>query len=160
MKLDLTKLPVAEAIIGFLIAALAVTFVLAFGAVNGGDEEQIVEPSPSASPGGSPSPGGGPEVVMRDNSFAPNELTVKSGATVTIQLKNEGSAIHNMHIAGSDGYSGGFCAPGGGDPCSDPNTVSGGQTAALAWAVPAQPGKVDFRCDFHPQEMTGTITIE
>jgi len=88
MKLDLTKLPVAEAIIGFLIAALAVTFVLAFGAVNGGDEEQIVEPSPSASPGGSPSPGG-PEVVMRDNSFAPNELTVKSGATVTIQLKTK-----------------------------------------------------------------------
>ncbi len=100
MKLDLTKLPVAEAIIGFLIAALAVTFVLAFTAVNGGDEGQVVEPSPSSSPGGSPTPGGGPEVVMHDNSFAPNELTVKAGATVTIQELDNGSEPEIYTIVG------------------------------------------------------------
>ncbi len=163
MKLDLAKLPVGETIVGFLLAALAVTFVAAFLATDSGGKEQ---PAASATPGGSPtppgaSPGGPGSVTMADNKFQPDKLTVKAGATVTIDITNKGVATHNMHIAGEGNkYNESFCNPGGKEPCSDPNIVGPGQTAKLTWTAPAAPGTVDFRCDFHPVEMIGTITVQ
>jgi plastocyanin len=168
MKLDITKLPVVEAVIGFLVLATALTFVGAFAATGGGAEEDVVSGSPSPSetsrPGGTPSPdgdGNGPiEVAMQDNSFDPDEITVEAGSTVTLDITNEGRAIHNLHIAGLDGeFTEDFCE-GGADPCSVPNRVRGGETASFTWEVPDATGEVDFRCDFHAQQMTGTITIE
>ena len=166
MKLDLTRLPVAEGVIGFLVVAIVITFVGAFSATGGDAEEETVSPPPdeTAAPDGTPPPDGDGdgaiEVAMLDNRFEPSELTVQAGSTATFNLTNEGRAIHNMHIAGPDGdYMEDFC-DGSGDPCSEPNRVSGGQSATLTWEVPDAPGEVDFRCDFHAQDMTGTITIE
>ena len=119
------------------------------------------EPTDSAT--GSPGPGDGAlEVVMRDNAFDPDELTVTAGETVTFTIVNEGLITHNMHIAGESGeYDQAFCDATGADPCSDPNTVGAGEEATLEWEVPDTPGEeVDFRCDFHATDMTGTITIE
>jgi plastocyanin len=168
MKFDITKLPVIEGTIGFFIVVIIVTFIGAFSATGGGAEDEAVpgSPTPRESPqdGGTPPPNGdgnGPiPVIMNDNSFDPDEITVPAGASVTFNLTNEGGAIHNMHIAGPDGeYSEDFCE-GGGDPCSDPTRVRGGDAATLTWEVPPSTGEVDFRCDFHPQQMTGKITIE
>ena len=162
MKFDLTRLPVLEAIIGFLVLMLIVTFVGAFAATDGGGEGEAVTASPTpadGSPGPSPSPGGPIPVVLRDNSFDPDELTVQAGSTATFEITNDGNALHNLHIAGRGGdYTEDFCE--GADPCSDPNQIRGGQSATLTWEVTPSPGEVDFRCDFHPSEMTGTITIE
>jgi plastocyanin len=165
--MDITKLPIIEGVVGFLIVVIIITFVGAFSATGGGAEGGEVSPPPpdeTAGPDETPPPDGngdGPiEMVMQDNSFDPEDLTVKAGGPVTFNLTNEGSATHNMHIAGPDGdYSEDFCR-GGGDPCSDPNSVGAGDSATLTWEVPASPGEVDFRCDFHPQDMTGTITVE
>jgi plastocyanin len=162
MKLDIAKLPVAEAVIGFLVVMIIVAFVGAFSATSGSDEGEAVSASPTsgASPGASASPGGALAVTMHDNRFDPNEITVQAGAAATIQIKNDGKSPHNMHIAGPGGdYTEDFCA-GTGDPCSNPNQVRAGQTATLTYQVPASAGEVDFRCDFHPQEMTGKITIQ
>lgn len=165
MKLDLTRLPVLEAIIGFLVIMLIVTFVGAFAATDGGGGSEAVSESPTseATPAdGTPEPGGATQVTMRDNSFDPEDLTVQAGSTASFEITNDGSAIHNMHIAGPDGdFTEDFCAGGpAGDPCSDPTRVRGGESATLTWPVPPNPGEVDFRCDYHPTEMTGTITIE
>lgn len=163
MKLDLAKLPVLEAIIAFLVVMTGVTFVGAFSATGGASEEEAVSasPTPRVTPadGASPSPGGPIEIVMRNTRFDPDEITVQAGNTATFQMTNEDSAIHNMHIAGPEGYTEDFCE-GSGDPCSDPDRITKGETATLTWEVPNSPGEVDFKCDFHPQEMTGTITIE
>jgi plastocyanin len=164
MKLDLAKLPVLEGVIAFLLVMTVVTFVGAFASTDGEGEAAVVAESPTPRdtppPGGSPTPGAGVEVVMRDNSFEPDEMTVQAGTTVTFEITNEGRALHSMHIAGQSGdYAEDFCE-GGGDPCSDPNRLAGGDTATLIWDAPAEPGEVDFRCDFHPRDMTGTITIE
>ncbi len=164
MKFDLTRLPVLEGIIGFLVLMLIVTFIGAFSATQSGGEEGAVAgsttPAASPSPGESPSPGGPIPVALRDNSFDPNELTVQAGGTATFEITNNGRALHNMHIAGPGGdFTEDFCE-GGADPCSDPNQIRGAQTATLTWQVPPTPGEVDFRCDFHPSEMTGTITIQ
>jgi plastocyanin len=170
MKLDITRLPVVEGVVVFFIIVLGVTFAGAFAATNSGGEEAAVAESPTPdetpengatpSDGRSPSPGGPMQVVMQDDSFDPNELTVAAGSTAVFEISNEGSSRHNMHIAGEGNeFTEDFCE-GGGDPCSDPNSVDGGETATLTWQVPPEPGQVDFRCDFHPEDMTGTITSE
>ena len=166
MKFDITKLPVVEGVMAFFFVAIVLTFIGAFSATGGGAEDEAVTASPS--PQGTPRDGATPPpdgdgliaVIMNDNSFDPDEITVPVGGTAIFEIANEGGAIHNMHIAGADGeYAEDFCE-GGGDPCSDPTRVRGGEAATLTWEVPPSPGEVDFRCDFHPQQMTGKITIE
>jgi plastocyanin len=168
MKIDIAKLPVVEAVVGFFIVVIIVTFIGAFSATGGGAEDKAVSgsPTPRETPrdGASPSPdadGAGPiALIMKDNSFDPNEITVSGGSSVTFDITNDGSAIHNMHIAGPDGdFTEDFCE-GSADPCSNPNRLRGGATATLTWKVPDSPGEVDFRCDFHPEQMTGKIIIE
>ena len=163
MKLDITKLPLGEALIGFVLVAVVLTFVLAFAypTQSGlGDKTTKGSPTPEASPTpqGTPSgtPSGGLAVVMKDNLFEPAELTVKAGASVAFDLKNEGVAIHNMRVAGPDGsYNTDD------DAVSDPQLVNAGEAATLAWTAPAQPGEMKFQCDFHVSVgMVGTITVE
>jgi plastocyanin/heme-degrading monooxygenase HmoA len=115
------------------------------------------EPAPTAENGESPAPGaeGDAIVSMGDNFFDPNDITVATGAETTFQLTNNGNAVHNMRIAGEDGeYNTDD------DTVSDPDVVSGGDTAALDWTAPAGAGEIIFRCDFHPTEMTGTLTVQ
>lgn len=159
MKFDITKLPVGEMIIGFLLVALALTFVGAFAATNKDAVGGLVA---SATPGGgspaaSPTGGGGGNlaVTMTDNKFNPTEFTVSAGASVTFDATNNGTAIHNLRIAGADGeYNTSD------DAVSDPQLVTGGGTATLAWDAPADAGEVLFQCDFHPTDMKGTITVQ
>ena len=163
MKLDITKLPLGEALIGFVLAAVVLTFVLAFAfPTESGLKDKVVtgSPTPEASPTpqGTPagSPGAGIAVSMKDNIFEPAELTVKAGESVTINLTNDGVAIHNMRIAGADGkYNTDD------DAVSDPQLVNAGGTATLNWTAPGQPGEVKFQCDFHVSVgMIGTIAVE
>ncbi len=155
MKLDLSKLPVGEAVIGFMLIATIVTFILAFTYVDTLAPDTGGEPSPTASGGASETPpSGGLEVVMTDNKFDPDSLTVVSGEETTISLTNEGAAIHNLRIAGADGD-----YDTSDDVVSDPDTIRGGQSGTIVW-TPEAPGDVDFRCDFHPTEMKGTITVQ
>jgi plastocyanin len=155
MKLDLAKLPVGEAVIGFLLVATIITFALAFKWVDdqGEAEEPIVSETPAPTEGGTP--GNEIAISMGDNFFDPDQVTVLADQQITVNLTNEGSAIHNMVIAGPDGEYGTDD-----DAISDPEIVSGGQEAVVTWTSPAEPGEIDFRCAFHPQQMTGTITVQ
>lgn len=157
MKFDITKLPVGEMMIGFLLLALAVTFVGAFAAT--GDDDGgggAVSETPAESVTTAPTGGGGNiAVTMTDNKFDPSAFTVNAGASVTFDLTNKGVAIHNMRIAGPDGsYTSSDSV------VSDPGLVSGGQTATLSWDAPSDAGEIIFQCDFHPTDMKGTITVQ
>ena len=75
MKLDVTKLPLGEALIAFVLAAVAVTFVLAFTLPSDAgieSEEAVAELSPTpAPPDVTPTPGGPPpELVQRGRELA------------------------------------------------------------------------------------------
>jgi len=104
--------------------------------------------------------GAGPEPVtfdisMRDNFFEPSEFAVSPGQQVTFNLTNDGQAIHNMRIAGlDDEYNSDD------DAVSDPDLFEPGGAGTLVWTAPDQPGTINFRCDFHPAESVGTITVE
>ena len=159
MKLDLTRLPVGEMVVGFLIVSLLATFILAFTLVESGSDaiEDAVTDATSTAVSGDAA------ISMGDNFFDSNDITVAAGDTLTFSLTNDGAAVHNMHIAQPDGnYSDeGICELDSADPCSDPAAVTSGETAVLEWEASDESGAViAFRCDFHPAEMTGILTIQ
>jgi plastocyanin len=160
MRLD--RLPVGEALVGFLLLVLVASFLVARDKVTTGEGgEDGGSPTATSGPTGTPGPGE-LSITMHDNRFDPNELTLTAGADVTIQLSNEGAAVHNVHVAGADGsYPETFCTAGGPNPCSDPTRIPGGDSGTLTFTVPDTPGEqLAFRCDFHPTEMKGTFNIQ
>lgn len=93
-------------------------------------------------------------VEMKDNLFVTTQYTVKAGAKVTFAITNAGKIPHNMSVAGPNGnYADALAVT------SDPQIIGGGKTGTLVWQAPTAPGTYDFQCDFHPQQMTGTITV-
>ncbi len=175
MKLDVTKLPLGEALIAFVLAAVAVTFVLAFTLPSDagieekaeGDDDAVAEMSPTTeeTPADGETAGAAIAVSMGDNFFELEgerepDIPVPLGGQVTFNLTNDGFAIHNLHIAGTDNeYGDAFCETGGDEPCSDPNLFAGGDTGNITFSFD-ETGTFVFRCDFHPVEMVGTITVE
>lgn len=155
--------------IGGLVVVLAVT--LAGGttwALVEKDDTGAEEPGPSAS--GEPTPTGsapaGDMIVLGDNYFEFNgtqnpEIDLSAGQEMTFTLDNTGAAIHNMHVDGTnDTYEESVCTVGGpATACSDPNTVPGGTQATITINI-SEPGTYNFRCDFHPTEMFGTIVVQ
>jgi nitrite reductase (NO-forming) len=92
---------------------------------------------------------------MSDNVFRPTTATVKAGTTVAFDLPNEGKVPHNMRIADSKGsYDSKESV------VSRPELINPGKKGALTWKVPTTPGAYKFRCDIHPVDMVGTITVE
>lgn len=159
MRLD--KLPIDMAVVGFLVTAIIVTFALAFTVIELPAGEAEPEPSPTDDGGETPAPGE-LAITMSDNSFDPEELTVTAGETITISVANEGVNVHNVHIADENGdFADTFCDASAAGACSDPNRIGGGASGTVTWTVPDTPGaSIPFRCDFHSNEMTGTITIQ
>ena len=154
------------------IAVLAAT-VLAGGAIfavveDDEGEASGEEPTAAASPDDGAAADGTPgslAVSMGDNFFefageAEPAIAVAAGEEITIDLTNDGLAIHNMHIAGTDNEFGdAICELGGEEPCSDPDLFQAGDTGSITFSFD-EPGTFIFRCDFHPAEMIGTIEVQ
>ncbi|HSP55611.1 MAG TPA: cupredoxin domain-containing protein [Dehalococcoidia bacterium] len=81
-------------------------------------------------------------------------LTVPAGKTITINIKNIGTAIHNMRFVGDDNK-----YDNNDDSVSNPALVSAGQSATLTFTAPDKAGTYDFRCDFHPTDSVGKIKV-
>jgi cytochrome c oxidase subunit II len=124
--------------------------------------------TPSATPEGTPPPPppppppGGVVIDLDDNVFVFNgeenpTLQAAANTEVTFNLNNVGNAIHNMHIA-VDGFDADLCDGSDNDPCSEPDSISGGDTGTITFNLPA--GTYDYRCDFHTSEMSGTLEVQ
>ena len=164
MKLDVTKLPLGEALIGFVLAALAVTFVLAFtignndGGIGGeeADEDGAVaemSPSPEETPTDGGTTGGGTTVevaMIPVIQFDTTDVTVPAGQTVTLTADNQDPGIpHNWAVYTDDSASELIA----GTPiCTD-------CTETITFEPPP-PGVYFFRCDVHPIQMVGTFVVE
>lgn len=144
------------------ISLIALSFACGGDDDSGGDGTVAATTPAAATPTGDGS-GDGESVILDVsmdelagvNIFKPTVFTVPSGAEVTFNITNDGTAIHNMRIAGADGV-----YNNGDDAVSDPDFVSGGSEATLEWTAPGEPGEIAFRCDLHPTDMLGTITVE
>lgn len=82
-------------------------------------------------------------------------LTVPAGEEITISLRNDGIAIHNMRFAGDDNT-----FDNDDDATSDPALINGGANGVLTFTAPSDAGTYDYRCDFHPTDMKGQIVVE
>lgn len=95
------------------------------------------------------------KIDMKDNVFSPKVFTVKAGDSVTFDAANVGKVPHNIRIAPLDGN---YDSPQ--SVVTDPEIVNAGKSGTLKWTVPTATGTYKFRCDIHPTEMTGTITVQ
>ncbi len=96
------------------------------------------------------------EVGMQDNLFVVNNLKVKAGEEVSIRIVNQGQNPHNLRAAGPDGqWNSGddFAVP------ADGSLIQRGERAEAVFRLD-QPGVYVFRCDAHPTQMWGVITVE
>jgi len=114
-------------------------------------------PAATTKPAATAAPAGAQtfDVTQGNFFFQPKEFTVKAGQKVTFNIKNNGTATHNMRVAGADNQ---FNTAD--DATSKDPRILAGQTSTLEWTAPAKAGKYDFHCDFHPTQMTGTITVQ
>ena len=153
--------------IGAIVAVLAITLAGGTTWALVEEDEYPAEDGSAEPTNGEPTDGPGagePTIVIGDNFFeydgekAP-AIPVTAGEAVTLALHNEGAALHNMHVDGtSDEYEEPLCEPGGpATACSEQLTA--GTEGTLEINI-AEPGTYNFRCDFHPVEMTGTLVVE
>jgi plastocyanin len=95
----------------------------------------------SASNTSSASSSGETEVEMYDDYFQPKTISGKPGATVKVELKNEGSREHNFKIDGQKADA----------------DVEPGEDAKVSVVIPKS-GSVQFYCEYHKGlGMTGTV---
>jgi plastocyanin len=136
-----------------------------FEVVEGGPTGPAEAPPPGEEPPGEEPPAGGDgsTIEMDDNVFVVDgeenpTITIDADTDVTFTLDNVGAALHNMHVAAADDYEAAFCDGDGEDPCSDPPRITGGNTGTITINLPA--GTYEYRCDFHTQEMVGTLEVQ
>lgn len=133
-----------------------------FTAVEGGPTG--APPPAGEPPAGEPPPGDGAQTIdMDDNVFILNDeenptISIAADTDATFTVANVGTALHNLHVAVADDFESDFCNGNGSEPCSDPPRVSGGSSGTITLNLPA--GEYQYRCDYHPDEMQGTIQVE
>jgi len=149
MPAELLRLPANRDRRWLLAAVLALALATAMVAVacGSGSSGKAIR----ITPGGA---GATLDITVGDNFYKPNEFQVRAGQQVTLNVTNEGVAVHTVRLAGPDNR-----YETDDDTALDPPMIKSGQTVSLVWTAPSEPGTYKFRCDYHPEE-TGTITVE
>ncbi len=149
-----------------LVFALVLVAVAACGGGDGDETSRTQTPTLQAQR----APDAGPatfDISQREESpygivsrgsqtFEPAAFIVNTGQQVTFNITNEGQSWHNMRVDGGDGAFGTAD-----DTLSDhePRFLPG-DTGTLVWTAPDSPGEIQFRCDFHPDVMIGSIKVQ
>jgi plastocyanin len=123
------------------VTALALALVLPLAGCGGGDDDDGGDSAASEQEQERPS-GPTTDITARDFAFDPSEVTLEAGREVTIVLTNEDDAEHNITVEDLD----------------VDEDAEGGQTGQAT--ITPDAGSFDFQCKYHPNQMTGTITVE
>ncbi|MCC7363755.1 MAG: cupredoxin domain-containing protein [Dehalococcoidia bacterium] len=122
---------------GFMVGA----GLTAFQEDNGGGGEGVAPtPTQAADPY---------TVIATDNKFNVANLVAPPNTEVTYTLNNRGQTVHNISFYESEG---------GAEIVMGP-PIKGGESGETTFTTPGV-GTYFFVCDFHPEEMTGTLTIQ
>ena len=110
-------------------------------------------------------PTDGDLIILGDNFFEYDgerepAISVALDQEVSFNLENQGAAIHNLQVNGMDNtYTVNTCEPDNASRfCSDPGLLRGSDKGTLTVQFD-EPGTYNFRCDFHPTEMFGTLVV-
>lgn len=141
--------------------AVAAAAALAMAGCGGDAGDEQATPTPEQSPE-SPSPtatdtpedgaGADLEVEAEDISFDEDSYTVSAGANVTVEFKNRDQGIpHNFAVyESSDAQQEIFVG----------EVITGEAETTYDFQAPAETGTYFFRCDVHPEQMTGDFVVE
>ena len=95
------------------------------------------------------------EIDMADNIFVTNNVQLEVGQEVTLVVNNVGRELHNFRVAGLDGEwntEDDIVAP------SDGTLLEGEMTGEGTFVL-NQEATLVFRCDVHPNDMWGQISV-
>jgi plastocyanin len=95
--------------------------------------------------GGDDEGGGGStslDVTAQDFEFAETSLTAPAGEEVELQFTNDGEAEHSFTV----------------DDLEVEVEAEGGESATTNFTADA--GTYEFHCEYHPDQMTGELTVE
>ena len=133
-----------------LFALILACLALGLVAAGCGGDDNSSSSSDSGSDGASkaeePSGGGGAKVGMQNVQFAPKDITVKPGETIT--FTNDESIPHDVHKTSG---------PGKDFSSGDTGGMQQGDTFELKLD---EPGKYGYVCNVHAPGMAGTITVK
>jgi plastocyanin len=121
---------------------------LAAAACGGSDSDADLSTDPVSTE--SPSTGASEAVTIvgEDVSFDTTELTAGVGQGLEITFDNRDDGVqHNLHVRDTAS----------GDAMTEITEGPVTQTLAVSFD---QPGEFEYLCDVHPDQMTGTITVE
>jgi plastocyanin len=82
------------------------------------------------------------EIAAQDFSFDPTTLELPAGGEVTLTLNNEGEAEHSFTVEDLDVET----------------EAEGGESSETTFTAPDS-GTTEFFCKYHPDQMTGEITV-
>ena len=129
----LTALPAS------VILALGLFYFVRPGPETGGGEEAVAV---------IPAPGPLAETAT-DNRFSATSFTILPNEQYTLNLTNQGQALHNWAVKGVNGTDGREIKT---------SLLQGGASESISFAI-ATPGTYQFICDVHPVEMVGRLTV-
>jgi plastocyanin len=118
---------------------VAAAVILVVGLAACGDDDDAESGDTGSETTESEATGSGATITAANIAFDPTELSVAAGETIT--LRNEDDVEHSFTID---------------DPDIDAE-AEGGEEATVD--APDQPGTYDFHCRYHPDQMTGTLTV-
>jgi plastocyanin len=108
----------------------------------------------TAPAGGATSAGGSTlNVSARDFLFDPNKLSAKPGTSVTINFKNDGSTAHTFSLYTDEDHTKAVAN-------GDSGTVSAGGSKTLTITIASDSGDLYYRCEIHPTQMMGEISVD
>lgn len=83
------------------------------------------------------------DVTATDFAFDPTTILLDTGTTVEVSFTNSGSVLHSFTVPDFEIEA----------------EAEGGEGQTLTFAVTDEPGSYEFFCKYHPNEMTGTVSI-
>lgn len=92
------------------------------------------------------------DLAAENIAFDTDTITVPAGADVTVNFDNRDDDImHNFAVYTDSSASQSIFV---GD------TITGPDTTTYTFTAPSEPGTYFFRCDIHPQQMTGDFIVQ
>ena len=135
-----------------LVALIAATAGVVACRSSSSDKTATSQPGAS-SPARATTAGGGLNVTARDFLFDPNKLSAKKGQTISINFTNDGSTSHTFTLYTDEDHTKPV-ANGNSDP------VAAGGSKTLTISLASDSGDLYYRCEIHPGQMTGEISLD
>jgi plastocyanin len=134
-----------------LIVSFGITAPALWGAAQLVKEDEVAE----ANGGGGGGATGGPVAVTllaKNLSFDPTSITASIGVEVTVTLDNQDAGVlHNVAFYTDRSASSAIHVG---------ELITGVATEDVVFTAPSTPGSYFFRCDVHPDTMTGAFNVQ